>query len=1006
MALVDDFRDAALSGHRQEIIGVQWKVTNAIADWLLIGDMRTSHVTLLADIAAYQSGFVRLDEITEAAGIGVRHRKTARFTILNKEYLGAVSSTPRRVQEIARGNALLGSEVEIYMWINDGDKRSQTDEWIQVTLFKGVVAATEFGHHTHTITCVQTTSGSVACPDLFHDGSLVCSSDSGTPVEIEETKNQAIPFCIGRMDATALRDWPATHPFSYEHDGSGLNGDHQEFYAGYPALFPAMLGVKHPMLPVVVTHEKVDIENDAGTPETARGFVAAYGAEGTWDLGCNVSGLGVGSTDKEMEHRIPSLADYDDGRTATLETWGMIWTSAFTWQKGKDLSVGTPFNRDMHAFNVGTNGQQLLGAGWHEYTTPTNAPHGLFFPSGASDDAGTDEPKRSGVVQSIALPLEKIGTLGGELAEHDDPLDGGTKTVSMVNTVTDAENLIDSDPLTYCDINSGEQAVLQLRPEADALGQIVQVRIMALLDFANSDTDLFIGFRQSPAYGGTDNMRWEWNGSNGGTWDSYMHGTAGSNLYVKCPLSTTDHSFVSVNLTPIMFEDDTISVVEQPTDGSAWGVPGFSREWEFMCWGRSAPTGSPTPPTLKWSPEVVLWAEDTAKKVRVYNVWIEPVYKSRFASTIKKFEDTESEPWTRFVRNTQDDHLPLMFRNRGHFAPVPATSSNVPTRVETSGRSPLFLCGRGVRDDDSGTITGTARAIIERPDHVLDVLLRHFGNPSKVTASSTFGSFTDAGSAVGDIDKLALVVTEAGKLSDVVDTVASQARSFAYEGIDLNGTRKWWMFTDADTFTASRLYWTDGFFFKWGRDGGTSGHLAAKNGIRPDSFRISTTDVDDLVTRFTLNYGYHDPTGAFAYKHYVTPDETSLTSDATTYKSLCEDAEDTVANGGYAVSISESFEAPDLWDHDAAEAYLKWLVNQRVNHRVAVEFTTYALALELRPGHIIRFDDEIGDVHPYPGKVSGDNWSSHEFLVAETIVNEAGPFVTVTVRCVEHHDSP
>lgn len=84
--------------------------------------------------------------------------------------------------------------------------------------------------------------------------------------------------------------------------------------------------------------------------------------------------------------------------------------------------------------------------------------------------------------------------------------------------------------------------------------------------------------------------------------------------------------------------------------------------------------------------------------------------------------------------------------------------------------------GQGRKDDASGTITGTANALIERPDHVIkDILVNLL---SYVSADIDATSFNDAGTQYGATYKFAGVYNQQMQARDFLAALALQARAW------------------------------------------------------------------------------------------------------------------------------------------------------------------------------------------------------------------------------------
>jgi len=84
----------------------------------------------------------------------------------------------------------------------------------------------------------------------------------------------------------------------------------------------------------------------------------------------------------------------------------------------------------------------------------------------------------------------------------------------------------------------------------------------------------------------------------------------------------------------------------------------------------------------------------------------------------------------------------------------------------------------GFQDDASGTITGTANALIERPDHVFEHLLTNLCGLSSSAINSTY--YAAAGSLYSSNSiNLAFALTEKPDVQELLNEIARQCRSWS-----------------------------------------------------------------------------------------------------------------------------------------------------------------------------------------------------------------------------------
>lgn len=186
-------------------------------------------------------------------------------------------------------------------------------------------------------------------------------------------------------------------------------------------------------------------------------------------------------------------------------------------------------------------------------------------------------------------------------------------------------------------------------------------------------------------------------------------------------------------------------------------------------------------------------------------------------------------------------------------------SSTTPEIAEFS--SSIWANVEGADDDGSGTYTGSAGALIERPADVVRWLLCHFGG---LNATSDFevgagqhGSFVDARDAMRDAwpeeFKVAAYVGQQQKLSDVVRALLEQSFATA------------WL----DRFTG---IWR---FLPW-KAGATPnyGHTFSWDEI--DLTRAETTNVIDAAQEIRLRYGFDARTGTELWESFLSPSGSSM----------------------------------------------------------------------------------------------------------------------------------
>jgi hypothetical protein len=267
--------------------------------------------------------------------------------------------------------------------------------------------------------------------------------------------------------------------------------------------------------------------------------------------------------------------------------------------------------------------------------------------------------------------------------------------------------------------------------------------------------------------------------------------------------------------------------------------------------------------------------------------------------------------------------------------------------------------------------------------------------------SYQFGSFWRAREVLnslcgtGEVWPLSVVIKEKVAIRSVFDSIGMHSQSFIAHQVSDTGAVIWRMFVDTSDIPTSqpeRLYRTDGFYFgpnnvHW-RDG--------------DGFRAILTPWESIANSFVLRYGYHEPTGTYAYEKMVTPTADNFATEGTLYRTAMS-----TSVSRYGVKRQYVAEAPWLWRHKAAEALCKWYANQKRERRVTIECTLDANAIDLRPGHVIRFHDDLSQLAVYPGMLGGAAWSGHWFVVVSvTLIPQPDMPIQVRVVCQEGYSLP
>lgn len=386
----------------------------------------------------------------------------------------------------------------------------------------------------------------------------------------------------------------------------------------------------------------------------------------------------------------------------------------------------------------------------------------------------------------------------------------------------------------------------------------------------------------------------------------------------------------------------------------------------------------------------------------------------------------------RFARSLVTVPTALAFRAHGTPVKVGKKNGRVGERVigpnaaATRGIEPVYsenwACPNVVvRDDGSGTITGTADGNIWEGPLIAAHLCSAWGSgvaaTDVLTAASQFGSTRDTNDELDDwVDDLGSATTyDYHVVIDQETTMESAIAQIASQGP--------WMFhkTPTGKFYAAP-YWEappttgsktgSGHFRYWTQ--ATNAYAKFHPGVNhpdasdagkpfafdPGRFRVRLTPLSEIYNRFRVRYGFYRPTGKFertliltetagdsnVWSNGATSNEDTPTGLASSIgggynlSTICTDSQ-----ARYGVTREMVVELPDIWDHPTATAYLHYLVKRYSGQRMIVSATTGIEGFQLYPGHVVRFSNDCNLIQPRLDYINNpaeqDGWDDLDFIV-------------------------
>ena len=925
-------------------------------------------------------GWALLDmsDIDRAGNYGESQRDETCVLSVRVGALADITATGEKpIDEWLQSKSAIGQTVTAYAFVDGGNG------WQQRIVFSGVIDYVEAVDDRLDINCLFVGRGLIKVPDIFVDSDSFdyeeTTEDTGLPVERSEGK--PVPIGFGRFDMSAVipdADLPTGHPLK----AGTLNG-----YDGNSALWGAMFGIRHPVMPTIAAARKWRRTINS---QLSWGFhsVFLHGSKKS------VPVLDVITSPIPSSTNWRTVPGYGTGGSTPWNYYGTWFRkNIFTWSRTADDNALSPFLQD-----ILTSMHQGVLPGWHSAGDMREYASGSFSDGTADDAFGifvnnhrppgfiTDSaPAWQGAVQSIALPLKGL-TLTGDhrttdgVAYHTD------------DTVDDATGCVDlKDMLRVTRVHAGERISLRLPASSNNLGKQCAVRVCFLVNpDSTTATYLWMNARNSPSESvllnnaaGVLNPNFS---------DDHMCERQTTPGLYGSQRADMGNGFVfgSFIISPFFSFDHWVEHQRFAAGHEAAWRKGFHSPWNFTGLGL---TGVPEIPELYYQGDVVFWvdASETGKHVDIVAAWMEVNYVSKMNDGVDTLPDTSGDVDFRTI--TRDGVGPLTGLTQPIIGRTQVSlASNAETSIRTSAGTSIWLTGRGPYDDSVGTFTGgDETTVIENPSDIAGAIIRHYAGLSAFNQRATgsdFGSFIAARTALADVLHT-VTVDRALVLPEVLASIGANSMSFTQEQLDDSGVRQYRTFVDGEdpeTNQPERMYRGDGYGFTWDK-------------IRTESFSAVSTDLRTIANDIKVEYGFFGPDGKPIGTSYVNHENSNFETDAAAYIAACS-----VSKQSYKFSKSFSIRLPFVYRKAVAEIFTKYFCDSLRERREVVEFVTYANGLDLQAGHIIKFSDSIattGIKKAWKG-LGSSAWSDHQFDVIEVSQAKDAPEpFAVRVLCVE-----
>lgn len=758
-----------------------------------------------------------------------------------------------------------------------------------------------------------------------------------------EAVGTVVPIVYGRCSYEAVTSVASTHPL-YQ-------------FKGYGHIIAPALGIKTPCFPLAFIADNYRRRTGDTAAQTMRHALFAFGDR-------NLAA--------PIQAQVAPLR-YPDSTSRFKDSYRrQYWTNLFTWDSSLDRAL--PFiadeSTDLDAIEL-----QMDGAG--DYLAKRGDVTGAAFPLAKvhgffinRTNPGFAAPKRlwPAVLQSVAVDAEKLDESKGTVPN------AANTPMATTAGVTNAENAFSTDPNTYATIPQGDRLAMQFRPDCSSLGLILSIRVVLLFGSGSAATQTRV-----------------WCRTGFGRADSAAPGSTLLPLHEMDIDTATGGTDAGADFNSSSDKIGAYILLDTRREPPYDKWPG----WKFVtdCYD---PVTHNTP---TYEQPFAILVESKVGTTRLAHAWLEVIYRPRTQGLAAGSGQPDDQRFSR--QRTQGQALV----SESDFATIRITSRKVANPVETS--PPNFkvfgACAYTVKDDASGTFTGASNRILENPPDICGhVIAAYLGEFAKRAVGTEFGSFVRArdtlntliGPGGTDFCRVTAVVDQRTTVKSFFGQMQNHCRGFVQRqpsGSDY----QWRFFIDSPaphTDAPERLYRTDGWSFGW-RD------FARVQ----DRIVVTEPPLDEFATGITLNYGFHLPTRKYAYRMFVSPNSDNLLTAGSTYRAACAATRNRL--GG--LDQTRTVDLPWLWHDKLADALCKYHYNVRSQRYLTVTFICLPQFIDLRPGHVIKFADEIGDRIKYQGPGGAANWNAHYFNVRRVdIIREASLPMHVRVVATEVYSEP
>jgi len=301
--------------------------------------------------------------------------------------------------------------------------------------------------------------------------------------------------------------------------------------------------------------------------------------------------------------------------------------------------------------------------------------------------------------------------------------------------------------------------------------------------------------------------------------------------------------------------------------------------------------------------------------------------------------------------------------------------------------SPLsgIYCANGttIRDDGSGTITGSASATINQPAWIF----RHFtqlvcGETSGnfTTGATTFGSTNDAKTDLDSFSGSTALALYRIMEPETPDDMASRlGKQFPITFFKSQWDGKWKMpaYPTGTPRTAQKFLDPTSTAYKW----------QVGSDFLADSVSTSYTQVDECVNEVHVRYGLYLPTNTYRYDAWCGPSGSDDGTGTRDQNGAAPDNRETICANSktyYGIKSTVTVDCDtNPSDNVLAKKLRNYIIDRFNRPRLMVKFTTLSRAIGLEPGMVTYIHNDLQDYVPlpwYPGPNARRNWDEMSFF--------------------------